>query len=308
MNTFLLQLSGQAENRFYGHIHVLAKYCGLSDVPWLNGYLQHGWNATDGFGNYLGSKRLADKFVWSKRCENVIKSNGVNNVIAIGAPWIYLDESYPQNKDSKKEGVIVYPAHNSVGSNIGDTSLEYAIYLKNKYGSTTVVLHKYDYLNQKIVKNYQNEGHTVTWHGNGTPWEKDFDPNFLIKQKKLLNEHEIVVSNVMSTAILYGLSLGLDVELGGPFDGSITNKDDLASQIGDGKINWNNQVLNKNKLWQDELGFNLKKDSTELLQILNWDNLNKKRVSFLIKRAIDIFTGTNKKVTLNVLKKSFKKA
>jgi len=71
----MMQLSAQAENRFYGHVHLLAKYCGLEGSPWINGYLQHGWNATDGFGNYLGSKRSANKYVWSKRCENIIKQN-----------------------------------------------------------------------------------------------------------------------------------------------------------------------------------------------------------------------------------------
>ena len=96
MNTFLMQLSAQAENRFYGHIHLLAKYCGLEGSPWINGYLQHGWNATDGLGNYLGSKRSANKYVWSKRCENIIKQNGKKNVFAIGAPWLYLADVYPQ--------------------------------------------------------------------------------------------------------------------------------------------------------------------------------------------------------------------
>ena len=71
-----MQLTGQAENRFYGHVHLLAKYCGIEGSPWINGYLQHGWNATDGFGNYLGSKRSANNFVWSKRCENIIKKSG----------------------------------------------------------------------------------------------------------------------------------------------------------------------------------------------------------------------------------------
>jgi hypothetical protein len=63
LKTFFSQLSGQAENRFYGHLHLLAQYCGFEGQPWLNGYLQHGWNATDGFGNYLGGKRVSNKYV-----------------------------------------------------------------------------------------------------------------------------------------------------------------------------------------------------------------------------------------------------
>ena len=108
-----MQLSAQAENRFYGHVHLLAKYCGLEGSPWINGYLQHGWNATDGFGNYLGSKRSATKYVWSKRCENIIKQSGKKNVFVVGAPWLYLSNVYPQATNLNRSGVIAYPAHSS---------------------------------------------------------------------------------------------------------------------------------------------------------------------------------------------------
>ena len=64
MNKFLFQLSGQAENRFYGHVDILAKYCGIDKTPWLNGYLQHGWNGCDGFSHYAGYKRRAKKYIW----------------------------------------------------------------------------------------------------------------------------------------------------------------------------------------------------------------------------------------------------
>ncbi|QOC95408.1 hypothetical protein [Micromonospora craniellae] len=37
-------------NHYYGHSHVLARYCGLDDRAPLrvSGYLQHGWNIGDG--------------------------------------------------------------------------------------------------------------------------------------------------------------------------------------------------------------------------------------------------------------------
>ena len=154
MKPFLMQITGQAENRFYGHVHLLAKYCGLEDSPWINGYLQHGWNATDGFGNYLGSKRSANKYVWSKRCENVIKQNGKDNVFAIGAPWLYLTDVFPQPAISNQLGVVAYPVHSAAWSQMGDTSDQYANYLKEKYGNTTVVLLNYDFQNPKIRFQY----------------------------------------------------------------------------------------------------------------------------------------------------------
>jgi hypothetical protein len=308
LNTFLSQLSGQAENRFWGHIQLLAKYCGLDDQPWLNGYLQHGWNATDGFGNYLGSKRFANKYVWSKRCEDLIKNSGKKNVFAIGAPWIYLEDVYPQQLKQNQSGTIAYPAHSSSWSKMGDTNKEYANFLKDKYGEIMVVLHRYDFANAETRKSYESIGHSITTHGVGTPWEKDFDPLFLKKQRDVVSRFEKVVSNSMSTAILYATSLGLTAEIGGPIDYSVTNPDDKASQAGDGKTNWV-ELLNNNysQLWRDELGLNCKKSPTELREILGWDPKPRKSIFFIASRGIDLFSGSTKAISFKVLKSNLGK-
>jgi hypothetical protein len=310
MNTFLMQISGQAESRFYGHLHILAKYCGFDGQPWLNGYLQHGWNATDGFGNYLGSKRVSNKFVWSKRCEEIIRKNGKNNVFAIGAPWVYLEDVYPLTKNQKNENVIAYPAHTSTWSKMGDTSKEYSEYLKDKYGSVTVVLHRYDYAEKSKIQNFESLGHKVTTHGVGTPWEKGFDLLFLKKQRDLIAKHSLVVSNTLSTAVLYATSLGLDAEIGGPIDYSITNNDDKISQAGDGLTDWNSLISDKNNqktMWKNELGLACKKSPEELKQILKWDQMKKKSYIFFFTRSLDLVKGSNKSVSLNVFKTNLKK-
>ena len=304
MNTFLSQLSGQAENRFWGHVHLLAKYCGVKGQPWLNGYLQHGWNATDGFGNYLGSKRSADKFVWSKRCENLIRNNGKQNVFAVGAPWIYLEDVYPQQQKQNQSGTIAYPAHSSSWSKMGDTNEEYAKYLKDKYGEVMVVLHRYDFANAETRKSFESVGHSTTTHGVGTPWEKDFDYLFLKKQRDLVSGFSKVVSNSMSTAVLYATSLGLTPEIGGPISYSITNIDDKASQVGDGSTDWNAKIMehqNKMNLWKSELGLDCKKSPQELGEILGWNPKPRKTVSFFFARTRDLFSGSTKAISLKVL-------
>ena len=306
MSNFLMQLSGQAENRFYGHVDILAKYAGLVGTPFVNGYIQHGWNATDGFGNYLGSKRFANKFVWSKRCEEIIKKNGKKNVFAIGAPWIYLSDIYPSISTGSKKGVIAYPAHSSSWSKLGNTSNEYAQFLKEKYGTVTVVLHRYDFLSPEKKDSYLNFGHVVTTHGIGTPWEKGFDPLFLKNQRDLLNNFSIITSNVTSTPILYGMSLGLKAEIGGPVDYSITNSDDKASQTGDGNTNWNLLVEKNPIFWQQELGIENKKTPQELKEILGWSPTSKKSTSYIFLRAKDLITGSNKFVSVEVFKANFK--
>jgi hypothetical protein len=306
MNPFLMQLTGQAENRFYGHVHLLAKYCGIEGSPWINGYLQHGWNATDGFGNYLGSKRSANKFVWSKRCEDIIKKSGYQNVSTIGAPWIYLSDVYPTLQKQNKTGVIAYPAHSSTWSQMGDTSKEYAKFLKSNYGEVTVALHTYDFANHQIRAIYESMGHKTLTHGIGTPWEKQFAPLFLKNQRDILLNFSIAVSNTMSTPLLYANSLGLKSEIGGPVDYSVTDPDDAASQIGDGLTNWNELLNNNQELWKEELGLDYKKSASELRDIIGWNPKSKKSLSFFTKRAKDLVTGSNRFVAIEVFKSKYK--
>jgi hypothetical protein len=307
MNPFLMQLTGQAENRFYGHVHLLAKYCGIEGSPWINGYLQHGWNATDGFGNYMGSRRLANKFVWSKRCEESIKKSGLENTYAIGAPWIYLPDVYPLETYRNRTGVIAYPAHSSTWSSMGDTSKEYAKHLKDNYGKVTVVIHRYDYANKQIRSSYESMGHNVITHGNGTPWETNFNPMFLKDQREILSKFSIAVSNTMSTPILYATQLGLKAEISGPVDYSVTDPDDASSQIGDGSTDWNNLLNNKQDLFFDELGVSSKKTPSELKDLFGWTPKPHKTVNFLLNRTRDLVSGSNWYVAKEVFKSKYQK-
>ena len=70
----------------------------------------------------------------------------------------------------------------------GDTHKENAEYLFDNFKQVTVVLHRYDYSNPQIRLSYEKVGHQTFCHGNGTPWEKDFDPMFLVNQRNFLNQ------------------------------------------------------------------------------------------------------------------------
>ena len=56
-------------NHFYGHAHLLARYCGLTpeDRPRIKGYLQHGWSEGEGYGSRIERAPGAAAFVWSER-------------------------------------------------------------------------------------------------------------------------------------------------------------------------------------------------------------------------------------------------
>ena len=293
MNRTFLQLSGQAENRFYGHIDILAKYCGLTSTPWLNGYLQHGWNGCDGFSNYAGYKRISKKFIWSKRALNDQEQLGGKNNFVIGSPWLYnLRNLNFQKTTYDSEKIIAYPLHSQPWAPKNYLHSEYAEFLKSEYGSVTVSLHWSDFDKKELKDTYQNLGHVVVTNGVGTPWLKGFNNQFLLNQVNYLNEHTVLTTNAMQTSVLYALSLGLKIDFGGP--ASWVKKNDEIGTYGNyGESYWRLRVSNDyESLWKEELGFDNLKNKENLLDILDWKK-TKVKSTYLATRFIDLSRDSN---------------
>ena len=291
VNRNLLQLSAQGENSFYGHLAILAKYCGLGVKPWLNGYLQHGWNGCDGFSNYAGNKRISKKFIWSTRAlQDQIKRGG-RNAFVIGAPWLYnlkmngVLDAQPINNSSK---TIAYPLHSQPWAPKNYQHLDYANYLLDVYGKVTVCLHWSEFSNSQITKTYLDKGHEVVTNGVGTPWLKGFDVEFLNKQQEMLRRHGRFVTNAMQTSVLYAMSLGLTIEFGGP--ASWVKKIDEVGTYGEyGQDYWQNKVLkDPENTWKTELGFSELLNPDDLKKLLGWDKGTKLSLKFTYTRLIDL--------------------
>ena len=291
MNRSLLQLSAQGENRLYGHLSILSNYCEITEPVWLNGYLQHGWNGCDGFSNYAGHKRSSKKFIWSKRASDDLLSRGGKNAFVIGSPWLYnlkqknILETSPVSNSKK---IIAYPLHAQPWAPKNYLHSEYASYLKENYGEITISLHWTDYSNFEILNNYKSLGHTPITYGVGTPWIKGFDNNFLNNQLSQLENHGKIVTNAMQTSVLYAMSLGLQVEFGGP--ASWKKKIDEVGTYGDyGQDYWREKVLNHpENTWKTELGFEELLAPKELMTTLGWNNSTKLNTAFIVSRLADI--------------------
>lgn len=295
MNRTLLQISGQGESRFYGHVNILAEYCGLKNQPWLNGYLQHGWTGTDGWGDYVGRRRVAHKYVWSKRVQDEILNGGGKNATVVGSPWLYLlkQKNITLGNAKQKSGTIAYPLHSQPWAPKQDTNQEYAEYLKSTYGEVTVCLHWTDYETQKTK--YEKYGHKVITYGVGTPWIAGFDLKILSKQLSALQSHSKFVSNAFQTSVFYALSLGLDVEFGGPA-GWVKQIDHRGTYGRLGQEHWQNLALDKQQreiFWKAELGFNELLEPKELKEVLGWNKKDKAKASYLFKRSLDILKDGN---------------
>ena len=291
MNRTFLQLSAQGENRLYGHMSILAKYCGLAEPVWLNGYLQHGWNGCDGFSNYAGHRRLSNKYIWSQRALDDLITRGGRNSTVIGSPWLYnlkLKNKLQLSLKAKSNKIIAYPLHSQPWAPKNYLHSEYANYLKENYGEITISLHWSEYSNFEILNTYKSLGHNPITYGIGTPWIKGFDVRFLDHQLTQLENHGKIVTNAMQTSVLYALSLGLNVEFGGP--ASWQKKVDEFGTYGQyGQDYWKEKVLNDpEKTWKMELGLNELQEPESLKESLGWNESIKIKPTFVASRLIDV--------------------
>ena len=291
MNRTFLQLSAQGENRLYGHMSILTKYCGLAEPVWLNGYLQHGWNGCDGFSNYAGHRRLSNKYIWSQRALDDLLTRGGRNSTVIGSPWLYnlkLKNKLQLSLKAKSNKIIAYPLHSQPWAPKNYLHSEYANYLKENYGEITISLHWSEYSNFEILNSYKSLGHNPITYGIGTPWIKGFDVRFLDHQLTQLENHGKIVTNAMQTSVLYALSLGLNVEFGGP--ASWQKKVDEFGTYGQyGQDYWKEKVLNDpEKTWKMELGLNELQEPESLKESLGWNESIKIKPTFVASRLIDV--------------------
>jgi hypothetical protein len=291
VNRSLLQLSAQGENRLYGHLSILSNYCEITEPVWLNGYLQHGWNGCDGFSNYAGHKRSSRKYIWSKRALDDLVSRGGKNAHVTGSPWLYnlkTKNKLEANPASNSKKIIAYPLHAQPWAPKDYLHSEYASYLKENYGEITISLHWTDYSNFEILNTYKSLGHDPITYGVGTPWIKGFDDHFLDNQLSQLENHGKIVTNAMQTSVLYAMSLGLQVEFGGP--ASWKKEIDEVGTYGDyGQDYWREKVLTQpEKTWKTELGFDELLSPKELMTTLGWNKSIKLNYTFVVSRFVDI--------------------
>lgn len=203
-------------NHFYGHAHILARYAGLDSLnpPRIWGYLQHGWNILDGYavGTYLVAG--LPKFVWSESVRRRGWSMGRRDYYVIGAAWNYLlamERLSSAASAPQRDGTLWYPFHGWEGQEVvGDHQRLVAQITEVEPGPVTVCLYWNEYLDERIRSVYANAGFRVITHGYRGLYYRDTDRSFLLKQLTELRRHRRVASNRLSSAILYGISVGCE--------------------------------------------------------------------------------------------------
>ncbi len=206
-------------NHFYGHAHIMSRYVGLAQPPRIWGYLQHGWNMHDGFA--VGTVFAAGypKYVWSQACVRRGHAAGLRDYQVVAAPWLYLLELEKQREwlaspaAEQREGTIVYPFHGWEGQQIVGDHQRFIDEIREAEGDVPITMCLYwnEYENPKVRAEYEEAGVRVITHGRrGYLW-KDTEPAFLYRQLEEMRRHKRVVSNRMSSAIMYGATAGNEV-------------------------------------------------------------------------------------------------
>jgi hypothetical protein len=206
-------------NHFYGHAHIMARYVGLEHPPRIWGYLQHGWNMHDGFAVGTVFAEGYPKYVWSQACVRRGHAAGLRDYQVVAAPWLYLLRLEAQREwlasapAREREGTIVYPFHGWEGQQIVGDHVKFIDEIREAEGDVplTFCLHWNEYDNPKVRSQYEDAGVRVVTHGQrGYLW-KDTEPAFLYRQLDEMRRHKRVVSNRMSSAIMYAASAGNEV-------------------------------------------------------------------------------------------------
>lgn len=201
-------------NHWYGHAHILARYCGLDDrhPPTIWGVVQHGWNIMHGFGPGHQPPYGFPKFIWSDVGRRRGQAIGWRDYYVIGAPWSYLLQEFPEPPPAgERTGTIYYPFHTWDDSTVdGDHHRLIGEIQATEEGPVTVCLYFIEYDVPEIRSAYEDAGFQVICHGQRGLYRRGTDPQFLYRQHAALSRHRRVASNRLTTAIFYGASVGCE--------------------------------------------------------------------------------------------------
>lgn len=281
-------------NHYYGHAHVFADYVDIPFPPMIWGYLQHGWNIHDGFAVGTSFVPGTPLFIWSDAVLRRGWAMGRRNYAVVGAAWNYvlevakrgpLTETLPDwqpptpgwQPPAEREGTIFYPFHGWEGQEVvGDHSRMLAT-LREVEGDVplTVCLYWTEHKNPAIRRVYEEGGCRVITHGMRGFAFKGTERHFLYKQYAELVSHRRVVSNRLSSAILYGASVGCDVGVyGDPM--VLADEHSIYGGIERQHRNWpelHQEFVPRDFAQQvahDELGLRHTREPAEIMELFRW--------------------------------------
>lgn len=208
-----------SENEVYGNLRIINEYASVPDRTRLMGRIQHGWVSGKNSRTSINNNIL-DSFVWCSTAENACKKNGFNNVIAIGAPWLYLLENlkkrgFGQHLASRgTDELWIFGAHSVTLSKKIDQSRLYEFLDAAQNSPCTnkrVLLFYTDYYSLS-ERDFEKYADLVIITALGSRLKSSSADAHLFSMFYILLQSELLILDVPTTALLYGFSLGCRIK------------------------------------------------------------------------------------------------
>ena len=213
----------EAQNHFYGHSAALAAYAGLRRPRHISGLVQHGWTAVSPLGTHFrdfpsltgdtpgrwptGRRSL---FVWS-HTSRAWQPDGPVGTVPIGAQLLYLDAAAGPRPEPVRpaDRTVILPVHGIQTQRVRGDHAGLARRWADVEGPSTVCLYAADAADPTILSAYRSAGHRCVVLGDR------MEAAFLWRLRTMLARADRVVSNRLSTPVVYAAALGADVAVYG---------------------------------------------------------------------------------------------
>lgn len=259
------------QNHYYGHSAALARFVGEPSVRHINGLVQHGWTVASPtlvhFSDFAKLPRTARRLVWSHHSRAWDPRRDEFPTTAIGAPWLYLS-TLTRDVTIKPLGkTVAFPVHSTRLVRIDDANAGFAEELARREGPAIVCVHPEDLADPAAVRVWKDQRHDVVSAGDRR------DPNFLGRIMYLARAANRVVSNQLSTAVVYAAAEGTPTEIFGPpvAVGSLGTSVSSRTQEVWPEFFDPGAASQREHIARAELGIDNMREPAELRELLGWD-------------------------------------
>ena len=202
------------QNHYYGHSAALALHAGLGSVRHIDGLLQHGWTVRSPslvhFSDFARLPPGARRLVWSHDARGWDPAEDPFETTPIGAPFLYLSALTAQQPVAPLDAAVAFPVHDTRLVKLENDEATLARELAEQDGPSIVCLHPEDLERPEKLQVWLEHGHRVVSAGERR------DPQFLGRILRLVRGARRVVSNQLSTAVVYAAAEGTPTEILGP--------------------------------------------------------------------------------------------
>lgn len=222
-----------SEQFAYGHREVILDAAGYDRSCLILGRIPHGgWTRAETIPQEKWrdpALREMPQWMWNEAWVRSARQNGARKVVAIGAPWLYLLRLRGRPTIWEPNATrcvhpplaprtLVLPVHSCEDNVIGFASASARLANMFDPTRTTVCLAWQDFLSRRTREQFAMHGFRLEcagYRGTGhTPGSTSGDRTvFLSNVLELIDDHDLVVSDAVTTGLIYAASIGKSVQV-----------------------------------------------------------------------------------------------